>query len=81
MKAVALRHDLPIDNPEALVDVDLPKPEPRGRDILVAVKAVAINPVDTKVRRGLRNAADALEEPPRVIGWTQVVLSRPLAMV
>ena len=53
----------------AFLDVELPKPEPVGQDVLVAVKAVAINPVDTKVRRGLRNTVDAVEDPPRVIGW------------
>jgi len=67
MKAVALTRYLPVDNPDAFVDVDLPKPEATGRDILVAVKAVSVNPVDTKVRR--RGPADKIEDPPRVLGW------------
>lgn len=65
MKAVALTRYLPIDNPEALRDVELEKPSPTGRDILVAVKAVAINPVDTKVRA----PKDDVEITPRVIGY------------
>ncbi|MDP2232664.1 MAG: alcohol dehydrogenase catalytic domain-containing protein, partial [Actinomycetota bacterium] len=65
MKAVALTHYLPIDNPQAFLDVDLPKPTAAGRDLLVAVKAVSVNPVDTKVRR----PKDTVETTPRVLGW------------
>lgn len=52
MRAVVFRKSLPIADPDALVDVDLPRPEPSGRDLLVKVEAVSVNPVDTKVRRG-----------------------------
>nr|WP_319382706.1 zinc-binding alcohol dehydrogenase family protein [uncultured Roseibium sp.] len=65
MKAVALTRYLPIDDPESFLDVDLPKPVPNGRDLLVAVKAVSVNPVDTKVRA----PKDTVEETPRVLGW------------
>ena len=65
MKAVALTHYLPIENPEALLDVELEKPTPTGHDILVNVKAVAVNPIDTKVRR----SKDTIEETPRVLGY------------
>jgi NADPH:quinone reductase len=68
MKAVALTQYLPIDKPDSFLDVDLPRPEPTGHDILVAVKAVAVNPVDTKVRSG-RGKEGVVEDPPRVIGW------------
>ena len=51
MKAVALTRYLPVTDPACFVDVDLPKPVAAGRDILVAVKAVSVNPVDTKVRK------------------------------
>ncbi len=68
MKAVALKQYLPIDNPESFLDVDLPKPAPTGRDVLIAVHAVAVNPVDTKVRAGRGNEG-VTEDPPRVIGW------------
>jgi zinc-binding alcohol dehydrogenase family protein len=50
MKAVAYRASLPIDAPDSLEDVELDRPVPQGRDLLVAVKAVSVNPVDTKVR-------------------------------
>lgn len=65
MKTVALTHYLPIEDPNSFLDVELEKPTPEGRDILVSVKAVAVNPVDTKVRR----SKDIVEEPPRVLGW------------
>jgi NADPH:quinone reductase len=65
MKAVAFTKYLPITHPESFLDVDLPMPTPTGRDVLVAVQAVAVNPVDTKVRA----PKDKLEATPRVIGW------------
>ncbi len=68
MRAVAIKDYLPIDNPASFHDVDLPKPEPRGRDLLISVKAIAVNPVDVKVRAG-RGKEGVTEDPPRVIGW------------
>ncbi|NKF20966.1 zinc-binding alcohol dehydrogenase family protein [Solimonas marina] len=64
MKAIAyLQHGLPPDDPLSLVEVELPKPVPGPRDLLVRVRAVSVNPVDAKVRAG--SAVDA----PRVLGW------------
>ena len=51
MKAVGYKKSLPIDAAEALIDFETAKPEPRGRDIRVAVKAISANPVDYKVRK------------------------------
>lgn len=65
MKAVGLRRYLPLTEAEALLDVTLPIPVPQGRDLLVEVKAVAVNPVDTKVRA----PKDKVEPSPRVLGW------------
>jgi NADPH:quinone reductase len=65
MKAVAFYRPLPIDDPGALVDVTLEKPSPTGRDLLVKVAGVSVNPVDTKVRR--RPVADP--EQPKILGW------------
>lgn len=65
MKAVAFTKYLPVNEPQSFVDVDLPIPTPIGRDILVSVQAVAVNPVDTKVRA----PKDKVESAPRVIGW------------
>ncbi len=68
MKAVALSKYLPIDDPQSFFDANLPKPQPKGHDLLVSVKAVAVNPVDTKVRTGRGNEGK-VENPPRVLGW------------
>ena len=65
MKSVALTHYLPVSDSNAFIDADLQKPTPAGQDILVAVKAVAVNPVDTKVRA----PKDKVENPPRILGW------------
>ena len=65
MKAVGYRQNLPIDHPEALLDLELPTPMPGPRDLLVRVRAISVNPVDTKVRRN-RPAADG---QPVVLGW------------
>ena len=65
MKAVGLYKYLPIENDQSLVDVNIEKPIATGKDILVAVKAIAVNPVDTKVRA----PKDQVEQSPRILGW------------
>ncbi len=50
MKAVGYRRPLPISDPEALLDIELPVPEAKGKDLLVEVKAISVNPADTKLR-------------------------------
>lgn len=65
MKAVGFTKCHPVDHPEALLDLDIPEPAaPAGHDMLVEVRAVSVNPVDTKRRK--------TEEPkdgPRVLGF------------
>lgn len=51
MKAIGYKVSGPIDAEASLVDIDLPEPSPSGRDLLVEVKAISVNPVDYKVRR------------------------------
>ena len=51
MRAVGYKRSLPIDQAEALIDLEIDKPAPQGRDLLVQVKAVSVNPVDYKVRK------------------------------
>src|SRR6201746_395039 len=51
MKAVGYTKSRPIEDAESLVDFEAAKPEPRARELRVAVKAVSVNPVDTKVRK------------------------------
>ncbi|HEX7689110.1 MAG TPA: zinc-binding alcohol dehydrogenase family protein [Burkholderiaceae bacterium] len=68
MKAVGYHHNLPIDDPRALEDLELPAPQPGPRDLLVRVKAVSVNPVDTKVRRNTAPPAGQA----KVLGWDAV---------
>lgn len=65
MKAIGLTRYLPIDDPESLVDLELDKPAPVGRDLLVATKAIAVNPVDYKVRA----PKDVVESSPKILGY------------
>ncbi len=65
MKAIALTRYLPIADPESLVDVELPLPQPGARDLLVRIEAISVNPVDTKVR----SPKDKVEAAPKVLGW------------
>ena len=58
MRAVGYRASLPITDPNALVDAELPVPTPGPRDLLVRVEAVSVNPVDTKVREGVDPAGE-----------------------
>jgi NADPH2:quinone reductase len=51
MRAVGYKRSLPIDQAEALIDLEIDKPAPQGRDLLVQVKAISVNPVDYKVRK------------------------------
>ena len=65
MKAVALTRYLPIDDPQSLLDVELPQPQPGEHDLLVRVEAVSVNPVDTKVR----SPKPQVEAQPKVLGY------------
>ncbi len=50
MSAVGFHRHLPLTEHESLIDLELPRPEATGHDLLVEIKAVSVNPVDTKVR-------------------------------
>ena len=65
MKAIALTRYLPIDDPQSLFDVELDPPVAQGRDLLVRVEAVSVNPVDTKVRA----PKPQVEAQPKVLGY------------
>lgn len=65
MKAVGYTRCLPVEDPACLLDLEQPEPRPSGRDLLVDIRAVSVNPVDTKVRR-------RFQPPPgeaRILGW------------
>jgi NADPH:quinone reductase len=66
MRAVGYKQSLPIDQAESLIDLEIDKPAPQGRDLLVQVKAISVNPVDTKVRM---RAAPKDGEPAKILGY------------
>ncbi len=68
MKAVAYKIPGSIDREDSLVDVTLDKPAPGARDLLVAVEAIAVNPVDTKIRKSAAPEGGAW----KVLGWDAV---------
>jgi len=51
MRAVGFNQNQPMSSETALVDIDLPMPEAKGRDLLVEIRAISVNPVDTKTRK------------------------------
>ncbi|CAB3746287.1 zinc-binding alcohol dehydrogenase family protein [Paraburkholderia solisilvae] len=65
MKAVGYHQPLAITDPNALIDLELPEPKPAERDLIVEVRAVSVNPVDTKVRKSRKAEGDV----PVVLGW------------
>ncbi|PJK11882.1 Zn-dependent oxidoreductase [Lysobacteraceae bacterium NML95-0200] len=68
MKAVGFNQPLPISHPESLVDLELPDPDYGEHDLLVEVQAIAVNPVDTKMRRSAASAKGIW----RIPGWDAV---------
>ncbi|KAF1313033.1 NADPH:quinone reductase [Pseudomonas sp. SG-MS2] len=71
MKAIVFTQPgLPIEDPQSLYEADLPNPTPGARDLLVEIKAIAVNPVDTKVR------ASRSADQPQVLGWDAVGIVR-----
>lgn len=67
MPAIGARGRRPISDPSSLSDLSLPVPSPTGRDLLVEVEGVSINPVDVKVRAGAPTSGD-----PRILGYDAV---------
>jgi NADPH2:quinone reductase len=53
MKAIGYRQCLPVTDPSCLIEFEMPEPQALGHDLKVRIHAVSVNPVDTKVRRGV----------------------------
>ncbi|XP_053607774.1 zinc-type alcohol dehydrogenase-like protein SERP1785 [Plodia interpunctella] len=65
MRAVGLYKYLPISEAESLVDLEIPVPTLQKTDVLIEVKAVSVNPIDTKIRA----PKPTVEKNPRILGW------------
>lgn len=70
MKAIGFKTSLPISENESFIEFETPVPKPEGRDLLVKIKAISVNPVDFKIRQN--SAKDTVLETPKVIGWDAV---------
>ncbi len=68
MKAVGYTKSLPIEDTQSLTDIDLPLPVASGHDLLVKINAIAVNPVDYKIRQ----RAPSDNGSYKVIGWDAV---------
>ncbi len=66
MKAIGATHFLPTTDPNCLVEFECDQPTPGPHDVIVEVKAVGINPVDTKIRSTL---GDTPSKTPTILGW------------
>lgn len=64
MKAIGYQKAGPITEANSLVDIDVPVPELRPHDVLVQVKGISINPVDSKIRTNV-----SPESGHKVIGY------------
>ncbi len=65
MRAIGFKKCLPVEEVDALIDIEHPDPQPGERDLVVEVRAVSVNPVDTKVRRNMPPAPGQVFIP----GW------------
>ncbi|MBZ9627309.1 zinc-binding alcohol dehydrogenase family protein [Psychroflexus sp. CAK1W] len=65
MKAIGFKENLDIENKNALQDIEIPEPEAKGKDLLVEVKAISVNPVDYKIRKNRKPSGEQWE----IIGW------------
>ena len=70
MKAIGFKTSLPITEADSFIEFEIAKPDPTGRDLLVKVQSVSVNPVDYKVRKS--SLKDKVQEQPKIIGWDAV---------
>lgn len=68
MKAIGYLESLTIDQADSLMDIEIPSPKASGRDLLVKVNAISVNPVDVKIR--MRAAAENGQH--KILGWDAV---------
>ena len=65
MKAVGYKESLAISEADSLIDIELNEPKAAGRDLLVRIRAISVNPVDTKIRMRAEPEAGGY----KVLGW------------
>lgn len=70
MKAIGFRSSLPINESDSFIAFDIPVPSPQGRDLLIKIQAISVNPVDYKIRQN--SLKNKIQDTPKVIGWDSV---------
>jgi len=70
MKAIGFKQSLPISEKDSFITFETEIPTPTGYDLLVKIEAIAVNPVDFKIRQNA--AKDMVLDTPKIIGWDAV---------
>ncbi|MBC3540252.1 zinc-binding alcohol dehydrogenase family protein [Rufibacter sediminis] len=70
MKAIGFKTSLPIEEADSFLEFEKEIPTAQGKDILVKVEAISVNPVDYKIRRN--SLKDKQQDTPKVIGWDAI---------
>lgn len=65
MQLIGYTGGTPLDDPASFQVFEQETPTPRGHDLLVAIQAISVNPVDTKIRARTTEP----QQPPKVLGW------------
>lgn len=73
MPAVVVTQSLPVSDPDAFVDARVPVPSPGPNDLLIEVRAVSVNPIDVKLRKGAGISAEPLILGFDAVGTVQTV--------
>lgn len=70
MKAIGFKTSLPIQEADSFIEFETETPSPQGRELLVKITAISVNPVDFKIRQN--SAKDTVLDHPKIIGWDAV---------
>ena len=70
MKAIGYKTSLAITEQDSFIEFEMDVAQPIGKDILVKIEAVSINPVDYKIRQS--SAKGQVLDQPKVIGWDAI---------
>lgn len=70
MKAIGFKTSLSVSEKDSFIEFETETPTPVGKDLLVKIEGVSVNPVDFKIRQN--SAKDVVLEHPKIIGWDAV---------
>lgn len=70
MKAIGFKTSLPITEADSFIAFETETPKPTGKNLLVKIDAISVNPVDFKIRQN--SAKDTVLDTPKIIGWDAI---------